>query len=73
VLLLDMMLPRCDGTATLQAIRPERAEGVGALSGHVRERFGLNQAGVRVDRWFSESFNPEVLLRDLAQSLADAP
>ncbi len=76
VMLLDMMLPRCDGAATLQAIRREPSLSglkVFAISGYSPERFGLDKAGVRVDRWFSKPFNPEVLLRDLTEELADAP
>jgi carbon storage regulator CsrA len=76
VMLLDMVLPRCDGPTTLRAVRSEPALSglkIFAISGHAPERFGLEQAGVRVDRWFSKPLSPEVLLRDLAQEFADAP
>jgi carbon storage regulator CsrA len=74
VMLLDMMLPRCDGAATVRAVRSEpalRELKIFAISGYAPERFGLEKAGVRVDRWFSKPFNPEVLLRDLTEEFAD--
>jgi carbon storage regulator CsrA len=76
VMLLDMMLPRCDGPTTLQAIRREPSLSglkVFAISGYAPERFGLQKGEACVDRWFSKPFNPEILLRDLAQTFADAP
>lgn len=70
VVLLDMVLPRCDGPTTVREIRRNPAlSGVKifAVTGHPRERFTLDQGGV--DRWFQKPLNPEALLRDLKQEL----
>jgi carbon storage regulator CsrA len=75
VMLLDMMLPRCDGPTTLQAIRREPSLSglkVFAISGYTPERFGLQKNELSIDRWFSKPFNPELLLRDLTQTFADS-
>jgi carbon storage regulator CsrA len=71
-LVLDMLLPRCDGAATLRAIRRERAYDpmkVFAVSGRPREHFDLRDDGTRIDRWFCKPINPEVLLSAMLQQL----
>jgi len=71
VVLLDMMLPRCDGPTTLRTIRSDPAYAglkIFAVSGHTPERFNLGQ-DARVDRWFSKPLNPEALLQDLTREL----
>jgi CheY-like chemotaxis protein len=72
VVLLDMMLPRCDGPATVRAIRgdPELADiKIFAVTGHQPDYFPLAQDMRGIDRWFQKPINPEVLLQDLKQDL----
>jgi carbon storage regulator CsrA len=68
VVLLDMVLPRCDGPTTVREIRRNPALAgmkIFAVTGHPPERFGLERGGAGVDRWFHKPLNPEALLRDL--------
>jgi len=75
VVLLDMVMPRCDGPTMLREIRRDPTLAglkIFAVTGHAPERFALdNQAG-GIDRWFSKPLNPEALLRDLQQELGVA-
>jgi carbon storage regulator CsrA len=73
IVLLDMMLPRCDGATTVREIRRNPANAdlkIFAVSGHAPERFRLNEGPARVDRWFRKPINPEALLHDLSEALA---
>lgn len=68
VVLLDMVLPRCDGPTTVREIRRNPALAgmkIYAVTGHPPEQFGLERGGAGVDRWFHKPLNPEALLRDL--------
>jgi carbon storage regulator CsrA len=68
VMLLDMVLPRCDGASTVRAIRQNPAYAglkIFAVSGYPPEQFGLGQGPPSVDRWFRKPLNPEALLREL--------
>jgi carbon storage regulator CsrA len=72
VVVLDMMLPRCDGPTTIRAIRNEpayRDVKIFAVSGHPQERFGLDRGTGSFDRYFHKPINPEVLLRELDEEL----
>ena len=72
VVLLDMVLPRCDGPTTVREIRRNPAQAglkVFAVSGHPPERFAAGGAP-GVDRWFRKPINPEELLRELDHELA---
>lgn len=65
VVLLDMVLPRCDGATTLREIRRNPANAglrVFAMTGHAREQFQLDGG---VDDWLQKPLNPEDLLRKL--------
>jgi carbon storage regulator CsrA len=73
VVLLDMVLPRCDGPTTVREIRRNPANAdlkIFAVSGHAPERFRLDQGPARVDRWFRKPINPEALLHDLSEVLS---
>ncbi|HEV3257873.1 MAG TPA: response regulator [Gemmataceae bacterium] len=75
VVLLDMVLPRCDGPTTVREIRRDPALAglkIFAVTGHAPERFGLEGKGAGIDRWFNKPLNPENLLRDLQQELGVA-
>jgi len=76
VVLLDMVLPRCDGPTTVREIRRDPDLNnlkIFAVTGHDPERFGLAAEGSGVDRWFHKPLNPEDLLRDLRRELGDRP
>ena len=76
VVLLDMVLPRCDGTAIVRAIRRDPALAklkIFAMTGHAPERFGLSKEPAGIDRWFNKPLNPENLLRDLNQEFPEEP
>lgn len=65
VVLLDMVLPRCDGPTTVRAIRDDPGLAnvmIYGVTGHDPERFDIVN---RVDRWFRKPLNPEELLEQL--------
>jgi carbon storage regulator CsrA len=71
VMLLDMMLPRCDGPTTIRMLRRDPALAdlkIYAVSGYTPEEVGLDRKMAGVDRWFQKPLNPEVLLRELDAS-----
>jgi carbon storage regulator CsrA len=64
IVLLDMILPRCDGPTTVRQIRSDPAYNhlkIFGVTGHSPDSFHLDG----VDRWFRKPLNPEVFLRDL--------
>jgi len=68
VVLLDMIMPRCDGPTTVRAIRQEPALArlrIFGVSGHLQDHFGLETGAAGVDGWFRKPFDPEDLLREL--------
>jgi carbon storage regulator CsrA len=72
VMLLDMVLPRCDGPTTLRAIRRDPAYAglpVFGLSGHSRDEFDLESGPNGVNGWYQKPFDPQALLRDLDRTL----
>jgi carbon storage regulator CsrA len=59
--LLDMLMPRCDGRQTLQRIRSNpRYSGlkVFAISGTSPDALGIPQGSTGVDAWFCKPLNP---------------
>lgn len=68
VLLLDMMLPRCDGPTTIRLLRgdPQYNQlNIFAMSGHTPDELGLDCRTSGVARWFQKPLNPELLLAEL--------
>jgi carbon storage regulator CsrA len=68
VVLLDMIMPRCDGPTTVRAIRQEPALArlrIFGVSGHLPDYFGLETGTSGVDGWFRKPFDPADLLREL--------
>ncbi len=68
VMLLDMMLPRCDGPTTIRLVRgnPEFSSlKIFAMSGHTPDELGLDCRASGVARWFQKPLNPELLLKEL--------
>jgi carbon storage regulator CsrA len=74
VMLLDMVLPRCDGPTTVRTIRQDPAYAglkIFAVTGHPPSHFGGDSLH-GVDRWFRKPLNAEDLLRDLTREM-DTP
>jgi carbon storage regulator CsrA len=67
-LLMDMVLPRCDGPTTVRAIRGNPVYAglrIFGVTGAPVEQFGLDEGPGGIDHWFRKPLNPEVLLREL--------
>lgn len=74
--LVDMIMPRCDGPTTVAAIRGDRRyDGmkVFAVSGTSPTAFGLETGVGGVDRWFQKPVNPEKLVDQLTKDLCGGP
>lgn len=72
VVLLDMRMPRCDGPATIHAIRanPElRDMKVYAISGSSPDQLGVQRGPHGVDQWFPKPLDPAVLVRELSRQI----
>ncbi|HEX4146917.1 MAG TPA: response regulator [Pirellulales bacterium] len=68
VMLLDMMLPRCDGPTTIRRLRDDPAFNdlkIYAMSGYTPDQIGLDCSASGVARWFQKPLNPELLLREM--------
>ena len=68
VVLLDMIMPVCDGPSTIRAIRKNptlRDLRVVAVSGNSPATWGITTGPDGVDAWFPKPLNPESLLADL--------
>jgi two-component system, OmpR family, response regulator len=71
VVLLDMVLPRCDGPTIVREIRSNPAHAglkIFAVTGYSPEELLLD-GDLGVDRWFNKPLNPEAFLHDLNQEL----
>lgn len=75
VVLLDMLMPRCDGPATVGRIRsrPEY-EGlkVFAISGTSPSSLGLKTGPAGIDKWIRKPVNPERLVAEINRELSGA-
>jgi len=72
LMLLDMIMPRCDGPATVDALRrhPEYQDmKVFAISGTSPDRLGVPTGPSGIDRWFPKPVNPEMLVREISREL----
>ncbi|HEY7156997.1 MAG TPA: response regulator [Gemmataceae bacterium] len=75
VVLLDMMLPRCDGPTMVRTLRHNPAYAdltIYGVTGAAVEQFGLGEGPSGVNRWFRKPIDPEALLRELNHN-ASAP
>lgn len=73
VVLLDMLMPRCNGARTVEVIRrtPEfSALKVFAISGTNPDDLGVSTGPRGIDRWFSKPVNPERLVQEMSRELA---
>jgi CheY-like chemotaxis protein len=72
VVLLDMLMPECDGPTAVDRIRREaNLEGlrIFAVSGTSPANLGLETGPRGIDRWFHKPINPEELAREMAKDL----
>lgn len=76
LMLLDMIMPRFDGPATVRAVRrnPDyRAMKVFAISGSTAASVGVAEGPSGVDRWFRKPLDPGYLMREIAHELEETP
>jgi carbon storage regulator CsrA len=67
-LLMDMILPRCDGPTTVRTIREDPAYAglrIFGVTGAPVEQFGLAEGPGGIDQWFRKPLNLDALLREL--------
>jgi carbon storage regulator CsrA len=75
VVLLDMLMPRCDGASTVRAIRnSEHYQGlkVFAISGTSPGHLGIETGPQGIDRWFQKPCDPEQLVQEIQRDLLPA-
>ncbi len=73
IVLLDMLMPRCDGPTTVREIRCNtQYEGlkIFAVSGTAPADLGVRSGPAGVDRWFPKPLNPNNLVREIHRELA---
>jgi len=73
VVLLDMLMPRCDGPTTVGRIRRDpHLDGmkIYAVSGTSQKRFDVQTGPAGVDRWFTKPVDPRELVRQIDSELA---
>lgn len=73
VVLLDMLMPKCNGARTVELIRrtPQLLGlKVFAISGTNPDDLGVVTGPRGVDRWFAKPVNPESLVREMTRELA---
>jgi carbon storage regulator CsrA len=73
VVLLDMLMPRCDGPTTIGRIRRDpHLDGmkIYAVSGTSQKRFDVQTGPGGVDRWFTKPVDPRELVRQIDSELA---
>lgn len=72
VVLLDMLMPRCDGPTAVDRIRRDPALAktkIFVVSGTAPAKFGLETGPGGIDRWFNKPIDPEQLAREMARDL----
>jgi len=73
VILLDMMMPRCDGISMLRSLTDDSRFDdltVFAVTGSEPTRFQAVGGGSRVDQWFQKPVDPEQLVREMNRVLS---
>jgi len=73
VILLDMMMPRCDGLSMLRSLGADSRFDdltVFAVTGSEPDRFQAARGGRRVDAWFQKPVDPEHLVREINRVLS---
>jgi carbon storage regulator CsrA len=72
VVLMDMMMPRCDGATAVRQIRSTPSLAglrIFAITGTSQGDFGLETGPRGVDRWYSKPLDPAHLVDDLTREL----
>jgi CheY-like chemotaxis protein len=72
VVLMDMLMPTCDGPTAVRRIRSTPAwEGIKiyAISGSTQSEIGLETGPRGVDRWYSKPLDPDNLVDELTREL----
>ncbi len=75
VVLMDMMMPTCDGPTAVRAIRCNpRLEGlkIFAVSGASPSKLGLETGPRGIDRWFQKPLDPEQLVDEISRDFTPA-
>jgi two-component system, OmpR family, response regulator len=75
VLLLDMMMPRCDGPTTVRQIRANprlSSLKIFAVSGASRDQLSLPCGPTGVDGWFAKPVDPNTLVAEMKRTLETA-
>ncbi len=75
LIMLDMMMPRCDGMTTVRILRRNPVfDGIKivAMSGYGREQFGIAERAAGIDGWYEKPIDPERLIREIKE-LLDVP
>ncbi|GIW78999.1 MAG: carbon storage regulator [Gemmatales bacterium] len=70
--LLDMIMPRCDGLTTVKKIRERYSRTqlkIFAVTGHTPEELGCVEQQIGIDRWFRKPLDPQQLLSTLRNEL----
>lgn len=73
VVLLDMLMPGCDGPTAVKEIRshPELEDlKIFAVSGTAPSDLGVTTGPEGINRWFDKPINPEELAREMVRDLA---
>lgn len=76
LMLLDMIMPRFDGAATIRAVRgnPDyRSMKVFAISGTTAAKAGVSLGPGGVDRWFRKPLDPAYLVREIGREFDETP
>lgn len=76
LLLMDMVMPRCDGPTAIQAIRrdPQLSDlHIIAVSGASREDLGVSHGPGGVDLWLEKPVDPCRLIRELSRRRQEDP
>lgn len=72
VVLMDMMMPTCDGPTAVRRIRSTPSlEGlrIYAISGSTQRELGMETGPAGVDRWYSKPLDPEHFVDELTREL----
>jgi len=74
IVLMDMMMPKCDGPTAIRTIRENPAISdvtIFALSGASPDSF-TGEAKSGIDRWFQKPLDPESLVGEISRAFSDA-
>jgi carbon storage regulator CsrA len=70
LILLDMMMPRCDGMSTVRILRRNPVFDqikIAAMSGYGPEHFGVAERAAGIDAWYQKPVEPAYLIGQLKE------